>query len=735
MVDRLTIERIFAAPDLNGVAPRGVKLSPDGQRVTFLRGKAEDKDRYDLWEYHVGTGQTRLLVDSDRLSPRRTELSVEEEARRERQRIVGLSGIVEYEWSEDGRKLLFPLEGDAFVVDLDRPAEDAIKRVLETPEYETDIRFSPQGRFVSFIREQNLVFIELATGEETKVTTGGGGVLKLGMAEFVAQEEMKRYTGYWWSKDERYLAYTRVDEAPVDELPRFEIHADDVKVVLQRYPKAGRPNAEVRLFVFDRMTGQHRELPFADAPDTYLFRATFFPDSRHLAVQRQSRDQKVLELLKIDVTDGSHKVLIREESPTWVEGQDDLTFLRDRREMIWSSARDGYQHLYLHDWDGALLRRLTAGEWVVAGDRRGRAVQAIDERRRLVYFMGTKDSPVERHLYVQSLDADDPSAILRITQGAGVHGVEIAADATVFVDSFSAQDIPPQVGLYRIDGSRIAWIEENALDGAHPYAPFRTAHRPSEFGVLPAEDGQALHYRLMLPEGFSPDKRYPVLVYVYGGPMGQQVLNDWPAPVEHWLQIMAQRGCVVFTLDNRGTGYRGRAFDDPIYRRLGRAEVADQLAGVAWLKQKPWVDPARIGVFGWSYGGYMTQMLLFHAPGTFAAGVSGAPVTDWALYDTHYTERYMGTPQDNAEGYRESNTLSWCDRLKDPLLVVHGMADDNVLFTHSTALFAKLQAQNRPFEMMTYPGAKHSLVRVPGTGQHCLHAVTRFLERYLRPEG
>lgn len=731
--EQLTIERIFAAPDIAGPTPRNVQLAPDGSRVTFLRGKATNKDQLDLWEFNVKAGATRLLVDSDRLQPEQVELSDEEKARRERQRIAGSSGIVEYDWSPTGRSLLFPLGGDIYVYDLAEKGDGAARRITTTESFETDARFSPDGNLVSFVREQDLFVFDLSKGVERQLTTDGEGVIKNGMAEFVAQEEMRRYTGYWWSPDEKRIAFTRVDESPIAVTSRFEIYAEEVKMIEQRYPYAGTANALVDLHVVDLASGERRRIELGGRNSDYIYRVAWFPDGEHLAVQRQPRDLQSLDLMKCDVRDGACGRLLRETSDIWIELQDNLTFLKDSEEFIWSSRRSGYEHLYLYDWNGKLIRRLTEGEWEVVGSRRGKGVLGVDEQRRAALFMATESSPLERHLYEQSLDTDTPKRVKRITKRDGVHDVDLSSDASLYVDTFSSPTQPPQVSVHRSDGRRLAWLEQNRLDAGHPYHPYLNAHIEPEFGTIEASDGQDLFYRLYKPSGFSASERYPALVYVYGGPTGQTVTRSWGRTNEMWLQIMAQRGYAVFTVDNRGTGFRGAAFDAPIYRRLGRIEVEDQIAGLDFLQGHEWIDDDRVGLFGWSYGGYMTLMLVMQAPGRFAAGVSGAPVTDWHLYDTYYTERFLGQPDENEEGYEMSGVFPFADRLADELLIIHGMADDNVLFTNSTKLFKVLQDADKPFEMMTYPGAKHSLARIAGTGPHCLDTITRFLDRELRP--
>ncbi|HUI62339.1 MAG TPA: alpha/beta fold hydrolase, partial [Steroidobacteraceae bacterium] len=474
------------------------------------------------------------------------------------------------------------------------------------------------------------------------------------------------------------------------------------------------------------------QIELGSDPDFYLARVNWFPDASALAVQRQTRDQKTLTLLRADPSSGATTELLAEHSGTWVELNDELTFLAHTRQFIWGSQRTGYEHLYLYDWDGRLVRPLTQGEWQVTGDNESHGLRGVDEQRGLIYFLANTPTPLERHLYSVSLT--DPSAPMqRITAEAGWHAVTMSSDARLFLDTFSTADQPPSVTLRGADGALIAPLVPNRITKDHPYAPYLADHLPTEFGTLQASDGQTLHYQIIKPRPLIAGRRYPVIVDVYGGPGAQRVRNAWggyPRSNEGlFRQYLAQNGYIVFTLDNRGSGSRGVRFETALYRRFGSVEVDDQVAGVSWLKSLPYVDPARIGVFGWSYGGYMALMCLLRAPEVFAAGVAGAPVTDWKLYDTHYTERYMGTPQENPQGYLQSGVLEHAAALRGELLIMHGMADDNVLFAHSTTLFRKLQDLDKPFDVMTYPGGKHGLLRHADTGPHGYMTVKRFFDR------
>jgi dipeptidyl-peptidase 4 len=724
----LTIDRLFAAPNLAGDSLRAPKLAPNGKLVAYLKSAADNRDRLDLWAYDVARGEHRQLIDARALAPETAPLSAEEAARRERQRTSALSGILEYDFAPNSAQLLVPLAGDLYLYDLNAAAGNAVRRLTQTAAYETDARFSPRGRYVSFVRDQNLYVIDLTSSKEIAITTAGAGTVSYGMAEFIAQEEMDRDTGYWWAPDDASIAYERVDESVVPETERFEINARSVSIVRQRYPFTGAVNARVELFVAALATPTAAvRIDLGSNNDIYLPRVDFFPDGKTLAVQRQSRDQKTLELLRADATTGATSLLLTERSNTWVPLHDDLNFLPKRKQFIWGSSRSGRHQLYLYDFKGKLLRPLT--DDAHAADKAGRgAVRGVDEARGWIYFTSFGNNPAERQLYrTQLARASAPEAL---TRDAGWHNVVMADDASVFLDTFSNATTPPQLRLHRANGQLIRALVPNLLHEGHPYFPYAADQPQLEFGTLQASDGQTLHYSLLKPVNMQAGKRYPVVVDVYGGPGVQNVTNAWGIDFN---QILARNGYIVFTLDNRGSGARGERFEAASYLNLGSVEVDDQVAGVKFLRGLPYVDGEHIGIFGWSYGGYMALLTVLKSPESFAASVSGAPVTDWRLYDTHYTERYMSTPANNAAGYTKSDVLTYAANLSRPLLLIHGMADDNVLFTHSTALMRALQNANRPFELMTYPGGKHGLTRHQDDGPHAYGQILQFFNRTLKP--
>ena len=710
----LSIERIFASPALEGSAPRNLKISPDGKRVTFLQGKDTDYERFDLWEYDLKTKQTQMLFNSDNLSSGPEELSDEEKARRERMRLSG-TGIVSYEWSKDGTALIFPLAGDLYYFKL---GDKKALRLLDTPEFETDFKLSPNGNYVSYVRNQDLYIKHIKNGLETRLTHDGQGNIKNAMAEFVAQEEMSRMTGYWWSPDEKYIAYTQIDESPVQEVTRSEIYADSIEMITQRYPAAGTPNVLIKLAVMNVANQQIQWVDLGEDKDIYLNRIDWTNSSDVLTYQIQPRNQQLLQLKAYSVSKGTQRTLLEETSDTWINLNDDLHFLADNQHFIWASERDGFKHLYLYKNDGELVKQLTKGRWVV------NQIEAINERKQLVYFTGRADTPTEAHLYSVSLK---DQKMQRISQRSGFHKISFGRDASIYVDNFSTVNTPPQVSLHKADGEQLTWLSENAIDANHPLSAYQNDWVKPEISSFKAQDGTQLYYRLYKPTDLNV--KHPVIVYLYGGPHAQQVTNSWAGNRGLLFQYWVNKGYVVFTVDNRGSNYRGKAFEDPIYKKMGSIEVDDQIAGVKFLRNLPYVDASRIGIHGHSYGGYMTLMSMFKAGDYFQAGVAGAPVTDWELYDTHYTERYMGNPKTDKDAYTASSVFPYAKDLTGDLLIYHGMADDNVLFTNSTKLYKHLQDLAIPFESMDYPGKKHS-IRGKNTGIHLYKTITNFFDKH-----
>ncbi len=708
----LTLDAVFGSPSLNGRAPMGLKLSPDGSLVTSLRPRKDEGNRMDLWAMNTATGEEYMLVDSKKVGSG-AALSEEEKMQRERARIGGLSGIVTYEWTPDGAHILVPLDGDLYLAS----RKGDVTRLTNSEAGELNPAISPKGGYLSFVRD-GAVYVGSVGGEAARITPPEtSATVSWGTAEFVAQEEMDRLTGLWWSPDDAYLAVQRTDEAPVGIVTRAAIGADGTTVYNQRYPAAGTPNALVELYVVKPDGSAAVKVDLGTNPDIYLARVNWASDGKTLYVQRQSRDQKTLDLLAVDPATGASKIVFTEKAwkeDSWLNLSNVFRTLKDG-SLLWWSERDGFGHLYTVK--NGKSRQLTKGPWVVHN------VVGVDEAKGFVYFTGNRETPIEKQLYRVSLNG---GKVEQLTENGFWNEAVMDAGGSRIIVTRSNVNQPPQTYLADSDGKRIRWIEENRLDGAHPYAPYLASHQKVEFGTIQAEDGQVLHYNMIRPEDDGKGTKHPVWSQHYGGPGVQRVTNQWKGGLP---QYIVDKGYIFFELDNRGMSGRGKKFEDPIYHAMGSVEVTDQLAGVAFAKTLPDADPEKVVTYGWSYGGYLTLKLLQDAPGVFAAGVSGAPVTDWTLYDTHYTERYLGDPNAAGVDYAKSGALTNSRKLTDPMLLIHGMADDNVVLDNATKIIAKMQADGQMFEMALYPGKAHGL---SGALKHSYAVTFDFFERELR---
>lgn len=711
----LTLDRLFANPPLLGTPPRALTIAPDGRHIAWLQPRADDQLRFDLWVEDVATGKRRMAVDSLALSAAPADLSEAELMRRERARLASVRGIVEYQWSPDGRTLLVPLDGDIWLA----PLSGKPRQITRTSATEIDAKLSPRGKFASFVRDQNMFVVDLATGKERALTTAGGGLVSYGVAEFVAQEEMDRLTGQWWAPDDARIAVARVDESDVKVAVRAAIGSAGTKVSEQRYPFAGTPNAKVSLEIHSLGGGAPVQVDLGKDPDIYLARVNWL-NPNQLVVQRQSRDQKRLDLLLVDAATGASRLLFSETSDSWVNLHDSLKPLADGKRFLWASERSGHRHIWL--WDGTALSQLTRGDWSVD------QIKAVDEARGTILFTGFRESPLEKALYRVALAGGEPG---RLTGEGGWTEAVTDGRGTAMLLTESRPERPALVTLATSDGGGLK--ARRTVSGTDfPYAAMLKQHVIPRYGTLKAADGVTdLHYALLLPPGLKPGERVPVFFEVYAGPGVQRVTKQFGS-LTH--QYLAEKGWAVFRVDNRGTPNRGTAFESAIYRKLGFPEVDDQMAALNWLKAQPFVDPARVAVYGWSYGGYMVQRLMTEHPEAFAAGVSGAPVTDWTLYDTHYTERYLGNPATDKGPYVAGDVTLKADRLARPLLIIHGLADDNVVFDHSAKMIAALQKAGKPFETMVYPGQTHA-IRDPALATHMWKTIEGFLDRNVKASG
>ncbi len=701
----LTVDRIYSQPSLSGHLTRGLAWSPDGKQLTFFDETGASKTaKLELWIMDASTGERQVLIPGENLAA----ILPAERSNRSQATGLGRRAVSEYEWAPDKSALLFI--GAKALAWYDLKTKTA-RTLVSGDDAIADAKISPDSRSVSFVRNHNLFVVSAAGGDARALTHGGTEAIRKGELDWVYPEELGISTAYWWSPDSKWIAFLEMDERKVSQYPLVNFESFEGAAEMERYPVAGGANPVVHVYVTAASGGAARLMDTGAEADQYIPRVNWLNDSRHVAIQRLNRAQTQLDLLIADAASGKSRVALSEKDAYWINVSDDLRFLKDGKRFLWSSERSGYRHLYLYDLQGAQLAQLTSGEWEVS------AVEAVDEAAGAVYFTATEKSPLERQLYKAGLDG---SGFTRVTKADGTHAPVFSPDATAFVDTFSDAMTPPRQDLCRADGTRIVAINEN-------HVPELDSYRlsPVQFLSVRSHDGVQLNAMMIKPPDFQADRKYPVLVYTYGGPHAQVVRNAWGGATFLWHQLMAQKGFIIFALDNRGSAGRGHLFEEPIHFRFGAQELSDQRDGVTWLKSQPYVDSSRIGIWGWSYGGHMTLHAMFEDPEDFKAGFAGGPVTDWRYYDSIYTERYLGLLPQHAHSYEDSSPIENAARLTGKLLIAHGTGDDNVHFANTLGLVDDLIEAGKYVEVMPFPGRGHG-VSDPAARRVLMTHVTQF---------
>ncbi|MGA2599265.1 MAG: S9 family peptidase [Bryobacteraceae bacterium] len=697
----VTIDALLEKPGRRGGSGGTPIWAPDGKRFITIQEKK-------AMLYDVPAKSEKELLSLDPLESAAVAPPEPEVFDWQNRRVSEES----VQWSGDGKQLLISAKGDLFLFHLDSRKWD---QLTATAVEERDAKLSPDGKRVAFRRDHDLYTLDVASKDVTQLTHDGTPTLLNGELDWVYPEELDLGTAWWWSPDSQRIAYMQFDVAREFVYPQVDLTGLRAKAEPERYPQAGTPNADVRLGVIGAAGGQTCWMDLGETRGHLLARVYWTPDSKQLAVERFNRVQDELNLLLADASTGAAKIIIHETDRSWINVSDEFRFLDGApTRFLWSSERDGFRHLYLYSLDGKQINRVTAGNWEVS------EIAGLDENRGMVYYVSTEASPLERQLYSVRLDGQGKT---RISQGPGTHSISMSPTTAYYMDTFSNLTTPPAKTLYKNDGSEWAVYKEPDRKPLQEYEIL-----PSEIATLNAADGTPLYARIIKPANFDPHQKYPAIVMVYGGPGAQSIRNSWAGL--NWDQVLAHKGFLIWALDNRGSTGRGHAFEAPLYRRLGKVELEDQLAGVKYLIAQGFVDAARIGIYGWSYGGFMTLNSLFNAPDVFKAGIAGAPVTNWHNYDTIYTERYLGTPAENEEGYRASSAVTYADKLKSTLLVIHNIEDDNVLFQNSAQLFVALEKANRSFAMVPFPQKTHGV-----TGPYrkdLLELTTGFFEKNLK---
>lgn len=723
---RLSPARLFSSPALHGTPPTDLRFSPDGRFVTFRAPAQDDRQRYDLYRIDLESGEQQVWLDArdiTEVTSDVTELTAEERAQRERRRDFS-HGITQYEWRpQHNDELLVPINGQAYLLDVSGSL--SFRPLCPADTRQSDFKFSPDGRYLAYVRERDLYVLDIESSRETRLTQCRHESESYGLADFLAAEEMHRFEGLWWHEDSCGLFYTHVDESPVAVSHRLEVDAAGSRSVAQRYPFAGARNPAVALYYQTIELSDDGKASAAEETEAHLlwdsegggeevYLARVIPLHKGVVILTQDRLQQRLRYLW--QAGPSHfdaqawQQLSEETASSWVNLNDDTMVCGDA--LVITDETTGPRRAMLLELDGS-CRRLT-------GPTHINHLLGCNEDR--IYATGWDETPIENHLYVLLPEQD---SYRQLTQRPGWHEITLNQDGSGYIERYTDPEVMLEVNYVSLSTEQRTTLHREVLDAQHPYGPYLALHSRPVFGSIAAADGQDLYYRLTPPAEISD--QHPVIVYVYGGPGAQKVRRDWGSAL---VQLFAQHGFGVLELDNRGSANRGRLFEAPLYRNLGGVEVADQVAGLAVLTQFEWADAARVGVFGHSYGGYMTCMCLTQAAAHFKAGVAVAPVCDWQLYDSHYTERYMGLPDDNQAGYLHGNVLTHLPALRAPLLLMHGMADDNVLFQNSTLIMNRLQELNKQFELMTYPGAKHSM-QEPHVGTHRFELILEFFRTKL----
>lgn len=570
--------------------------------------------------------------------------------------------------------------------------------------------FCEKNNKIAYCIDNNL-FITGDKQKTVQVTNDKEGVMN---GQIVHRNEFGVNSGTFWSPEGTYLAFYRKDESMVTDYPLVDMTKRTSTLENTKYPMAGMKSHEVKLGIYNVSTGKTTLIKTGEPAEKYLTNIAWSPDEKSMYIAILNREQNHLKLNMYNVSDGSYeKTLFEEKNDRYVEPDHPVMFLKTKHDkFIWQSERDGYNHVYLYNMEGKLIKQLTKGEWVVT------EVLGFDEAEENMFFIATKESPLETHIYKVNLSSLE---ISKLSSEEGSHSARLSGNGKYIIDYYSNIKVPQKYNLIDSDGKLI----RNLITSGNPLKDYNISK--AKIITLKSGDGVTdLYGRLIKPVDFDPDKKYPAIIYVYSGPHSQLVTNSWQANAQLWLYYMAQKGYVVLSVDNRGTQNRGFEFESVIHRNIGKYEVEDQMKGVEYLKNLDYVDDNRIGVHGWSYGGFMTISMMLRHNDDIKAGVAGGPVIDWKYYEIMYGERYMDTPQENPEGYKNSNLANYADRLKGKLLIIHGGMDDTVVPQHSLTFIRECIKNDILLDYFVYPTHQHN-IRGPDR-IHLMKKITQYFD-------
>jgi len=698
----VSLEDVFKKGTFNQKSVHGINWMKDGQYYSSLVNNGQPQ----VVKINVATGeQEAVLIDGGKLGINFTDYSFNND---ETKALLGSEVESIYRRSS---------KGIYHVLDI---ASGDVQKLMdgEKISYAT---LSPDNSKVAFVKDNNLYYIELATNKATQITHDGKwNHIINGSADWVYEEEFSMAQAFDWAPDGKKIAYLRFDES---EVPEFNmqlwgsLYPEDYKF---KYPKAGEKNAEVSIHIYDLDGGKAITVDAGEEKDIYLPRIYWAGTSETLAFIRLNRLQNQMDLLHAHAATGESKLVVEETSDTYVDlnYNDNLQYLKNGKGIIRTSEKDGYKHIYHHDMDGKLIRQITTGNWEVTD------LIGVDESSNTLYYLSTEISPLEKNLYAIGLNGKKKELL---TPSKGTHAVNMSGDFKYYIDYYTTANEPLTVTLNTSKGKTVKVLEDNK-NLKDNLANFAISQR--EFFEFETVDGTLLNGYLLKPADFDENKQYPVLMYVYGGPGSQTVTNSWGGSRDFWHHHLAAEGYIVASIDNRGTGARGKEFKDLTYANLGKIETEDQIAGARYLGSLPFVDPERIGIWGWSYGGYMSSLGLMVGNDVFKAAIAVAPVTTWRYYDTIYTERYLQTPQLNAAGYDNNSPITHVNKLKGNFLLIHGTGDDNVHYQNAVDLVDALISADKQFETFYYPNRNHGIYG-GNTTWHLYNMMTDFIKRKL----
>lgn len=688
----LTLEDIYQNNTFQLNTVRAFRWMNDGSYYTSLK-KNEITGFTDLLKYSTTTGQVvDTLIYGDQLITERGETPI---------------SIDKYQFNSDETKVLISSQHERIY----RRSSKAINyiydlksrqlKLLVEGDKQSYATFSPDGTKVAFVRENNLFMVNIEDGNLSAVTTDGKkNQIINGFADWVYEEELSLSKVFYWAPDGSKLAYMRFDESkvPMYNMQKWNgLYPEDYTF---KYPKAGETNSDVSLHVYDVASKKTIEVSIDNEKDIYIARAQWLPDGKSLSIIKLNRLQNKLQIYQGDPVSGKSKLIYTDIADTYIDIDqvDDLTYLSDGQSFIISSERSGYKHLYHYSIDGDLIRQITSGNWGVVD------FSGIDEGKKLLYYRSNEISSIEKHIYVVDLKGKKSK---RLSNKAGVHSVDFSSDFKYYTSTHSSSSSPPRTALFSHKGEEIKVLRENddAITKGEAYGFGKI-----EFFRIAAANGDSLNCYMIKPTDFDNSKKYPLLMHTYGGPGSQRVMNQWSSVNGNlWHHYLTQQGYIVACVDNRGTGGKGRDFQHITYERLGKFESEDQINAAKHFATLPYIDEDRVGIWGWSYGGYLSSLSLLLGNDVFKAAISVAPVTNWRYYDTIYTERYLGKPQDNPDGYDQYSPKTHVEKLEGSLLLIHGTGDDNVHFQNAVEFQNALIKANKQFDSFYYPNRNHGI--------------------------